>query len=900
MFCSLTLQDDNQKNISLSQKSLKGLSCSPDQILSQRSCYSFHWYPGNYSSFLSVKEICKSNHAIAFAPDSVSFPFLPHKVPLLNSNLSHSPTVPNSFPHQHTNADKTSAIQVPLSAVKGFAVCQRTGNINVQKSTIILCKNGGYISALFLCDGYNDCPNDQSDEIGCICTWTANDASKMNLCREVISSDNTTTCGTFYYKTAQNTCEKYTNVSLLDNSSQQDENTTGIFKCTGGKLIHALLVDDLLGDCENSEDEPTILSLLSEESIKSCPSPELIPCLPGHSKCFNITQICIYKLDSMKNLHPCRNGGHLKNCSNFECNAQFKCFQSYCIPWAYVCDGRWDCPFGHDENYEPVCGKQHLCFGMYKCRHSSTCLHLANLCDGVQDCPYQDDEFNCKLYNSGCLERCQCLLFEMQCFRTRPQLLALGKSYPHISLSFLECILVDLQNFLIFPRVMFLKVVQSNLQNICPLYFSSELRKTDFNTNKIQTIARHCFVNLKKLQIIQLDHNMLSSVESQSFLNLSSLVLLSLSQNYIILLCPHFTDSAISIFVLINTTIANPESLFLEDLSLATVVTKDYSVCCLVPSSSLCTMELPWYESCGRLLPDQTVRAFYAVISSSSWLGNIVSLICGMKTRKQNKTLSTTIVFINFGDMLCTSYVTIILIADILYGGNFVLQKQVWRSGLLCFVSFGIILWFTMMTQVSLFVLAFSRLMLVVFPITTKFKNSKFVRHLFISLFLGCFSVSLFLVVYLKFSTNVVIFNNLCLPFVDPTHSMQYAVVLTMAVFTTQFITSLAIVALNILLVHKVNQSDKAVSKTTSGTQSKIFLIFHLFTVSFFHILCWSSTNGVFITALFLPKFSITLIFWTTILLLPLNSLINPLIFSANFVRKGKKGGMRLQNGNHF
>ena len=34
------------------------------------------------------------------------------------------------------------------------------------------------------------------------------------------------------------------------------------------------------------------------------------------------------------------------------CNMRFKCELAYCIPWNYVCNGRWDCPNGEDENQD--------------------------------------------------------------------------------------------------------------------------------------------------------------------------------------------------------------------------------------------------------------------------------------------------------------------------------------------------------------------------------------------------------------------------------------------------------------------------------------------------------------------------------------------------------------------
>ena len=69
-------------------------------------------------------------------------------------------------------------------------------------------------------------------------------------------------------------------------------------------------------------------------------------CRKGHSKCFNISDIYRYRLDSKNNLISCRTGGHIQNCEEFNCSS------SYCIPWSYVCNGKWDCPHGDDENCE--------------------------------------------------------------------------------------------------------------------------------------------------------------------------------------------------------------------------------------------------------------------------------------------------------------------------------------------------------------------------------------------------------------------------------------------------------------------------------------------------------------------------------------------------------------------
>ena len=75
-----------------------------------------------------------------------------------------------------------------------------------------------------------------------------------------------------------------------------------------------------------------------------------IPCDGAHLNYYNITDICISRLNTCHLLIPCTFGQYLQDCKEFQCNTKFKCPNFYCIPWTYVCDGIWDCSYGYDES----------------------------------------------------------------------------------------------------------------------------------------------------------------------------------------------------------------------------------------------------------------------------------------------------------------------------------------------------------------------------------------------------------------------------------------------------------------------------------------------------------------------------------------------------------------------
>ena len=123
----------------------------------------------------------------------------------------------------------------------------------------------------------------------------------------------------------------------------------------------------------------------------------------------------MYKLNEYSHLVPCWNGGHLQNCREFECNAKFKCPNSYCISWSFVCDGKWDCPEGVDENQEVFCHSNMRCSRMFRCHDTYTCILLQNVCDGHIECVLGDDELFCELKDTLCPANCQCILFAISC-----------------------------------------------------------------------------------------------------------------------------------------------------------------------------------------------------------------------------------------------------------------------------------------------------------------------------------------------------------------------------------------------------------------------------------------------------------------------------------------------------
>ena len=90
----------------------------------------------------------------------------------------------------------------------------------------------------------------------------------------------------------------------------------------------------------------------------------------------------------------------------------------------------------------------------------------------------------------------------------------------------------------------------------------------------------------------------------------------------------------------------------------------------------------------------------------------------------------------------------------------------------------------------------------------------------------------------------------------------------------------------------KQSQVLQEIRKSVVDPESNFSLILQLILITVSNILCWFSTNSVYVTAMFLNSYPTNLIIFTVITCLPLNSIIIPSVsvsFSVKKMWKKKK-----------
>ncbi len=748
-------------------------------------------------------------------------------------------------------------------------------------SNVFKCSDGSHIAIIWVCDGSPDCFS-ASDELFCTCTFVSFDNNQTDNCQKFMDGD-THTCSALYIKDAKGDCLKFTDTSIINFAATSQRNN--FFLCNETDRIDATLFNDLIGDCSNAEDEQELVSLLKYGTTAKCRNNIQLPCLDGHSGCFNISDLCTYKLSKYSNLSPCRNGGHLEYCVHFHCNTLFKCPRAYCIPWAYLCDMKWDCPLGNDES--DLCSNKNLCEGMFRCKSnvSQFCVHLGTVCDDYNDCPKGDDEFLCVISKLTCPSGCQCLALAMMCASSR--FVGTGNDFPHVSVSLVQ-VSLDMKILKRFPQAIYFALIDLGITDICHQLSTQSLASLNANHNNLLKITHQCFGCQTNLRVLQMSHNQIHSVAATAFVCLPSLTNLNLSFNNLVIFPIDLLRSARSIehLSLIGLTFYKIELKEVKDAGIREIQTTDYHVCC-VDIFVKCKAEKPWYVSCGTLL-SQAEFPVFATVSLLLLFVNVSSLVSHYVGEGHRKPYTAFVVAENSTNLICDFYLCILWIAH-LSQDDFFVYEYTWRSGVVCLIVFGLIVCFHLATLSVDCLLSMSKLMVVIHPLNSSFKKRRACQKYIIATILPSITLSILVTLVVKF-LKIVLPTTLCLPFADPSNSIILTKVMTVSLCNFHTCLSITILYFHYQTVRNVQKQETHIANFKSKpVDSKKTLVMQLLITSIFMAMCWVPANIIYIYSTFCSLYPIKMTVWVSIAVVPLNSFVQPVVFMLCLIRQKRR-----------
>ena len=654
-----------------------------------------------------------------------------------------------------------------------------------------------------------------------------------------------------------------------------------MFKCEKHNMfIPVMFVNDLIPDCPNSfDDELEYFNLLTNpyHSQISCNSSYELPCVPGHSHCFPLNKLCIYDVQhNSLQLKYCRNGAHLYNCMHFKCLGYFKCPSSYCVTYHLLCNGNWDCPSGHDEqncvNYS--------CPGLFKCKKQNKCVLLMHIFDNIIDCIHGDDEFSCVTdYSVACPFKCICfaqsiICNELSSFELFQAIWTLTK-YFKCNNCILKFTNVPFISSITFLHIQNYSKTHIRINKDKHNFFLSSLREFNADSNRLVTIKSGCFYSLMSLAMLHFQNNTISIIEDKSFSTLFNLTILNLSKNRLKILQNNL------FYGLHNVKVINPTfNLILKisyhafkHISFHTVHSFNRKVCCMSGSWSECKLKNDEKSNCNGLLPSKALLGMWFLIGMISLIMNTTAILIQMNTFFKLQTNDLFTLSQSSVDCLLGIYVLLISSANMYYGGYYVGVEDSWKESVTCKIASLIIFISNIGSPVISFVMAFSKFSITQWPITSKFKSNMFSWRLILTTIGIIIIISVLVLVYYFPILDKQVPLGICLLLYTNKQQPHFLILISLTIICVQTLCLISNIILAILLMQILTKHNTIQSKRNRNRKVAINLII----TNCINMCCWTPSSIVYFLPIVGYSPSNTPLTWIIIIVVPINSLFDPL-----------------------
>ncbi|KAK7090150.1 hypothetical protein V1264_009989 [Littorina saxatilis] len=676
--------------------------------------------------------------------------------------------------------------------------------------------------------------------------------------------------------------------------------------CRSQQCVHWDEVCDGIAQCADLSDEdgcvrPSVWEAQQSDFVLpafeiSQPSPSIIT-LDGHGY---FTQV------RLETSQPCPH-------THFRCGGNV----SDCVPVYVRCNGVNDCPGKEDET---GCDS-YTCRGLYRCRGSTVCLHPDHVCDGLPQCPEQDDEMLC---GHTCPAGCRCQGLAFVCQQAFPVTDNPGIRYLDATGSDMTPAHFDSLLYLVF-----LRMSKCALQRISNLTFPN-LRHLDLSENKMAFLNMDVFLGLPNLRFLRLSSNPIHVVSGGGQSSVRQPLLQSVQLSFVSV--KTFSAEIFSSFPNIhhlNLSFSEvhgiddkgfkamyflktldlrgcplssfPRDVFQSLSSLEAVYADNYKLCCkdTLPDKfnvEYCFAPEDEISSCDSLLRSHVYRVFLWLLAGLAVTGNVFTIVFRLRAERGRSLTCFSIFVSNLGvaDLLMGVYLAMVGGADQVYFGSYLWRDDDWKGSVACRVAGFLSLVSSEVSALTICLITLDRVIVLCFPFT----KVRFGKHSALVACGAAWALGLLLaaVPLLPVTSSWRFYSQtgICIPLpvtrtTFPGQGYAFGVIIVF-----NFVLFLFIAAGQAIIYWSVKKNS--VQTTDSSRKARdLSIARRLFTIVVTDFLCWFpigllgllASGGVPIPG----EVNVAM----AIFVLPLNSALNPFLYTLNSVMEKSREREKAQ-----
>uniref|UniRef100_A0A8B9D0I8 Relaxin family peptide receptor 1 n=1 Tax=Anser brachyrhynchus TaxID=132585 RepID=A0A8B9D0I8_9AVES len=412
------------------------------------------------------------------------------------------------------------------------------------------------------------------------------------------------------------------------------------------------------------------------------------------------------------------------------------------------------------------------------------------------------------------------------------------------------------------PRLNWLDLEGNHIHHLRNITFFScnTLTVLDLASNKIESLPPYIFKDLKELSQLNLSYNPIKKIQIDQFDFLTKLKSLSLE----------------------GIDIANIQRRMFRPLrNLSHIYFKKFQYCGYAPHVRSCKPNTDGISSLENLLASIIQRVFVWVVSAITCFGNIFVICMRPYIRSENKLHAISIMSLCCADCLMGIYLFVIGAFDLKYRGEYNKHAQLWMDSIHCQLVGSLAILSTEVSVLLLTYLTLEKYICIVYPFRClKPRKCRTISILVLIWIIG-FVVAFIPLSNKEFFRNYYGTNGVCFPLhseqSESTGSQIYSVVIFLGVNLAAFI---IIVFSYGSMFYSVHQTAIMATEIRNHIKKEMTLAKRFFFIVFTDALCWIPIFILKLLSLLQVEIPGTITSWVVIFILPINSALNPLLYT--------------------